>query len=182
MLVNGNSTVLTADVQAENGVVHIIDTVLIPNHIQAAHDAWVAAGSPKAQPNLVQLVQSVPSVRLLEEEGPRLSALAAHSRPVVLAALDARDGPRRREPRQRARGPGALHRPRAEQRRASLTCWCHSDCEFTLPPLGSSQAFANLPADFLAYLLANPATALTQVLTYHVLPINLPGESAVVCT
>lgn len=38
-----------------------------------------------------------------------------------------------------------------------------------------SQAFANLPADFLAYLLANPATALTQVLTYHVLPINLPG-------
>ena len=37
------------------------------------------------------------------------------------------------------------------------------------------QAFANLPADFLAYLLANPATALTQVLTYHVLPINLPG-------
>ena len=26
VLINGNSTVLTADVQAENGVVHIIDT------------------------------------------------------------------------------------------------------------------------------------------------------------
>jgi uncharacterized surface protein with fasciclin (FAS1) repeats len=42
-----------------------------------------------------------------------------------------------------------------------------------------SQAFANLPADFLAYLLANPTTALTEVLTYHVLPINLPANKIV---
>ena len=41
------------------------------------------------------------------------------------------------------------------------------------------QAFANLPADFLAYLLANPKTALAEVLTYHVLPISLPAAKIV---
>jgi transforming growth factor-beta-induced protein len=132
VLINGNSTVLTADVQAENGVVHIIDTVLIPNHIQAAHDAWLAAGAPKAQPNLVQLVQSVPSLSTLA------TALGAANLVNVL------EGP----------GPFTVLAP-------------------------NNNAFANLPADFLAYLLANPATALTQVLTYHVLPINLPANKIV---
>ena len=41
------------------------------------------------------------------------------------------------------------------------------------------QAFAALPADFLAYLLANPTTALAQVLTYHVLPFSLPANKIV---
>ena len=48
--------------------VPLLYRVLIPNHIQAAHDAWLAAGAPKAQPNLVQLVQSVPSVRALTSD------------------------------------------------------------------------------------------------------------------
>lgn len=53
--------------QAKNGVVHIIDNVLIPNHIQEQYEAWLARGSAKspALPNLVQLVLSVPSLSTL---------------------------------------------------------------------------------------------------------------------
>jgi len=103
-----------------------VDTVLIPNHISAAHEAWLAAGSPKATPNLVQLVQSVPSLSTLA------TALTAAN------LINALEGP----------GPFTVLAP-------------------------NNDAFASLPADFLAYLLANPATALTEVLLYHVLPINL---------
>ena len=46
---------------------HIIDTVLIPNHINAAHNAWLARKNPKSPelPNLVQLVQSVADLSTL---------------------------------------------------------------------------------------------------------------------
>ena len=63
--ISSPSLLLLSLQQAENGAIHIIDTVLIPNHIQEAHDAWVARGSPKALPNLVQLVLSVPSLSTL---------------------------------------------------------------------------------------------------------------------
>ena len=58
---------LLPSLQAENGAVHIINTVLIPNHIQASYESWLARGATKASalPNLVQLVQSVPSLSTL---------------------------------------------------------------------------------------------------------------------
>jgi uncharacterized surface protein with fasciclin (FAS1) repeats len=61
-----------------------------------------------------------------------------------------------------------------------LYCLCLLAISPPLPRCPAvSQAFAALPADFLAYLLANPSTALTQVLLYHVLPTNLPAHKIV---
>lgn len=129
VLVNGNATVIAADIQAENGVVHVIDTVLIPNHINAAWKASLAMQAPDL-PNLVQLVLA----------DPNLSTLAT--------ALTA----------------------------AGLVSTLEGTGPFTvLAP--TNDAFANLPADFLAYLLQNPTTALAEVLTYHVLPFALPAAN-----
>jgi transforming growth factor-beta-induced protein len=73
VLVNGNSTVIQANVDTSNGVVHVVDTVLIPN--QQALEARAAAWNAKnlrskliglgATPNLLQLAQSVPQLSTL---------------------------------------------------------------------------------------------------------------------
>ena len=133
VLVNGNSTVIQANVDCSNGVVHVVDTVLIPN--QRALDAKVAAWNAKnlrnkliglgATPNLLQLAQSVPQLSTL------VTAVTAAGLGSVLS------------------GPGPLT---------------------VFAP--TNDAFARLPADFLAYLLGNKA-ALTKVLTYHVAAGNV---------
>ena len=43
---NGSSNVITADVEASNGVIHIIDEVLIPEDFYAQTLAMIVAGSP----------------------------------------------------------------------------------------------------------------------------------------
>jgi len=132
VLVNGNSTVIQANVDTSNGVVHVVDTVLIPN--PRGLDAKVAAWAAKnlraqlglaATPNLLQLAQSVPQLSTL------VTAVTAAGLGSVLA------------------GPGPLT---------------------VFAP--TNDAFARLPADFLAYLLGNKA-ALTKVLTYHVAAGNV---------
>jgi transforming growth factor-beta-induced protein len=72
VLVNGNATVTTADVDTSNGVVHIINQVLIPNAqgVYARAAAWNAQkksvrGSVQALPNIVALAQSVPQLSTL---------------------------------------------------------------------------------------------------------------------
>jgi len=134
VLVNGNSTVIQANVDTSNGVVHVVDTVLIPNAQMTVLIAKAAKWSAKklrAQvaaplPNLLQLAQSVPQLSTL------VAAVTAAGIGSVLA------------------GPGPLT---------------------VFAP--SNQAFAQLPADFLNYLLkpANKA-ALIDILTYHVAPGN----------
>ena len=136
VLVNGNSTVIQANVDCSNGVVHVVDTVLIPN--QRALDAKVAAWNAKnlrnkliglgATPNLLQLAQSVPQLSTL------VTAVTAAGLGSVLS------------------GPGPLT---------------------VFAP--TNDAFARLPADFLAYLLGNKA-ALTDVLTFHVVAGNVSSS------
>ncbi len=74
VLVNGNATVVQANVDCSNGVVHVIDTVLIPNKqaLEARAAAWGAknlraqvAVAGAALPNLLQLAQSVPQLSTL---------------------------------------------------------------------------------------------------------------------
>jgi len=71
VLVNGNASVVAANVDCSNGVVHVIDSVLLPNNGQALFAraaAWKAKnvrGSSGALPNLVQLAQSVPQLSTL---------------------------------------------------------------------------------------------------------------------
>jgi transforming growth factor-beta-induced protein len=72
VLVNGNATVIIPNVDCSNGVVHVIDSVLLPNAGQLAQK--VAAWNKKnvrgsvtigALPNLVQLAESVPQLSTL---------------------------------------------------------------------------------------------------------------------
>jgi len=73
VLVNGNATVVQANVDTSNGVVHVIDTVLIPNQraLEARAAAWTAKNLRAqlvelgAEPNLLQLAQSVPQLSTL---------------------------------------------------------------------------------------------------------------------
>jgi len=72
VLVNGNATVLIPNVDCSNGVVHVINSVLLPNAGQLAEkvSAWMknnknVRGNVKALPNIVQLAQSVPQLSTL---------------------------------------------------------------------------------------------------------------------
>ncbi len=70
VLVNGNATVVQANVDCSNGVVHLVDQVLLPNPggLAAKVAAWnkkAVRGSAAAQPNLVQLAESVPQLSTL---------------------------------------------------------------------------------------------------------------------
>jgi uncharacterized surface protein with fasciclin (FAS1) repeats len=180
VLVNGNATVVQANVDTSNGVVHVIDTVLIPN--QRALEARAAAWNAKnlraqlvelgAEPNLLQLAQSVPQLSTL------VTAVTAAGIGSVLAG----------------KGPLTVFAPNSEsagRRRAHASCLRACACEIlrlrnskrlTAPPipnpLFADDAFAKLPADFLKYLLGNKA-ALTKVLTYHVAAGNFTSGTLV---
>jgi len=71
VLINGVSQVLTADVDCTNGVVHIVDTVLLPKAMteKLVKDAraWAKSlkANPKDLPNIVQLAQSDPDLSTL---------------------------------------------------------------------------------------------------------------------
>jgi LPXTG-motif cell wall-anchored protein len=45
-----NATVVTTDIEASNGVIHVIDTVLLPPTVQQAMQAGAAAPAPQALP------------------------------------------------------------------------------------------------------------------------------------
>lgn len=135
VLVNGNATVVQANVDCSNGVVHVIDTVLIPNKqaLEARAAKWNAKNlraqvAVAAQPNLLQLAQSVPQLSTL------VTAVTVAGLGSVLSG----------------KGPLTVFAP-------------------------TNDAFARLPADFLAYLLGNKA-ALTDVLTYHVVAGNVSSS------
>lgn len=77
VLINGNATVVTPNVDTSNGVVHLIDSVLLPNPAGLAEKvaAWQKSQASKsirgntvsagALPNLVQLAESVPQLSTL---------------------------------------------------------------------------------------------------------------------
>jgi hypothetical protein len=118
VLVNGNATVVQANVDTSNGVVHVIDTVLIPN--QRALEARAAAWNAKnlraqlvelgAEPNLLQLAQSVPQLSTL------VTAVTAAGIGSVLAG----------------KGPLTVFAPNSEsagRRRAHASCLRACACE-----------------------------------------------------
>jgi transforming growth factor-beta-induced protein len=63
---NAAANVTIANIQGSNGVVHVIDAVLIPAGVMEKVNAWVANGYSDAAPmNIVQLAQSVPDLSTL---------------------------------------------------------------------------------------------------------------------
>jgi len=63
VLINGYSKVIATNVDCQNGVVHVVDTVILPAAMASRAAAWAAANP--ALPNLVQLAQSVPELSTL---------------------------------------------------------------------------------------------------------------------
>jgi transforming growth factor-beta-induced protein len=63
ILVNGVATIIAANVDCTNGVVHLIDTVIVPKNTSIAANKWAAEHPPLL--NIVQLAQSVPTLSTL---------------------------------------------------------------------------------------------------------------------
>jgi uncharacterized surface protein with fasciclin (FAS1) repeats len=63
ILINGISTIIATNVGCTNGVVHLIDTVILPKNTSLAASTW-SASNPDL-PNIVQLAESVPSLSTL---------------------------------------------------------------------------------------------------------------------
>jgi transforming growth factor-beta-induced protein len=61
VLINGVSKVIATNIDCTNGVVHLIDTVLIPNAVKVAAAAWAAAPTD----NIVQLAEATPALSTL---------------------------------------------------------------------------------------------------------------------
>lgn len=175
IFVNGVANITDIDIQTENGVVQVIDTVLIPNNIQASFDSWMASKTgdnsssstaPPAAPS------SSPPPSASNSPTPTLSVTQT---PTVTAT----DTP---IPKTLAQW--------VESNSALTTLWkaivsselvkiiLEGPGPFTLLA-PTDAAFALLPQTYVAYLFANPSTALSSVLAYNILPFELVSNSTV---
>jgi len=85
VVLNGSVTVTTADIMASNGIVHVIDGVLIPPSMQLPSIVDIATGSPDFS-TLVGALDAAGLVETLQGEGPfTVFAPTNHA----FAALDA---------------------------------------------------------------------------------------------
>jgi transforming growth factor-beta-induced protein len=90
VLVNGNSTVIQANVDTSNGVVHVVDTVLIPNAQVTELAAKAAKWNAK---NLRQVAAPLPNLLQLAQSVPQLSTLVAAVTAAGLGSVLAGPGP-----------------------------------------------------------------------------------------
>ena len=120
MLVN-DAAVLQADIETSNGVIHVIDAVLIPPTGEASQEQARDLSSEEVEADIVD------------------TAIAAGSFSTLIAAVQAAG----LEETLRGEGPFTVFAP-------------------------TDEAFAAIPADLLESLLADPGSALTDILLYHV--------------
>lgn len=138
-LVN-DANIIAADIEASNGVIHVIDSVILPPSIAAAS----AAATPEAT----------------AEATPEATAEAAPAAAAETPAADIVDT---------AVAAGSFKTLVAAVQAAGLVDALKGEGPFTVfAP--TDEAFAKLPAGTVDALLADPKGDLTQILLYHVLP------------
>jgi len=139
-----DANIVAADVEASNGVIHVIDTVILPPSILAA--AAEAAATPAATEEAMAEAAATPAPT---EEAVE-DAMAADIVDTAVAA-------------------GSFNTLVAAVQAAGLVDALKGEGPFTVfAP--TDEAFAKLPQETIDALLADPTGDLTQILLYHVVP------------
>ena len=150
-----DATVVTADIEASNGVIHVIDTVLLPPVPES--DDTDAPDEPEA-PEMSEAEEMSESEAADESEAPESEApgtivevaVASEAFPTLVAAVQA----------------------------AGLVDVLNSDGPFTVfAPTEEAFAAALAALGVSAEDLLADTDLLTAVLTYHVLPVAAPAET-----
>ena len=136
-----DANIVAADIETSNGVIHVIDSVILPPSVAAA----AAAATPEAT------AEATPETTA--EATPETTAEAAPAADIVDTAVAA----------------GSFKTLVAAVQAAGLVDALKGEGPFTVfAP--TDEAFAKLPAGTVDALLADPKGDLTQILLYHVLP------------
>jgi uncharacterized surface protein with fasciclin (FAS1) repeats len=136
-----DANIVAADIETSNGVIHVIDTVILPPSIVAAAEEAAAAEATEA------------TAEATAEAMPEAAAAEAPAADIVDTAVAA----------------GNFNTLVAAVQAAGLVDALKGEGPFTVfAP--SDDAFAKLPAGTIDALLADPSGDLTQILLYHVVP------------
>ena len=141
-----DANIVATDIEASNGVIHVIDTVILPPSIVAA-----LAAAPAEE----MAMEEAPVEAAATEEAPAEAAMevAAPAADIVDTAVAA----------------GDFSTLVAAVQAAGLVDALKGEGPFTVFAPNDA-AFAALPAGTVDTLLADPTGDLTQILLYHVVP------------
>ena len=144
MAMVNETNIVAADVEASNGVIHVIDTVFLPPSIVAAAAEAVATPAATEEAMAEAAATPAPTEAAVEE------AMAADIVDTAVAA-------------------GSFNTLVAAVQAAGLVDALKGEGPFTVfAP--TDEAFAKLPQETIDALLADPTGDLTQILLYHVVP------------
>jgi len=139
-----NANIIATDIETSNGVIHVIDTVILPPSITGAAAAEEA-------------MTEEPVVEEMVTEEPAAEASSAEATMEMADIVDT------------AVAAGSFNTLVAAVQAAGLVDALKGDGPFTVfAP--TDEAFAKLPAGAVDALLADPSGDLTQILLYHVVP------------
>lgn len=137
-----NANIAAADIEASNGVIHVVDTVLLPPSLATAGSTAEGSAEATATPE-VAATEAATSTAASEAAAADIvdTAVAAGDFSTLVAAVQA---------------AGLVDALKGE---GPFTVFAPTDA-----------AFAKLPAGTVDALLADPKGDLTQILLYHVVP------------
>ena len=139
-----NANIIATDIETSNGVIHVIDTVILPPSITGAAAAEEA-------------MTEEPVVEEMVTEEPAAEASSAEATMEMADIVDT------------AVAAGSFNTLVAAVQAAGLVDALKGEGPFTVfAP--TDEAFAKLPAGAVDALLADPSGDLTQILLYHVVP------------
>ena len=150
-----DATVVATDIEASNGIIHVIDTVLLPPSGEPAEEMPEEAAPPPPPPESEESEPADEPVEEMPEDEPAAPgtivevAVASGAFPTLVAAVQA----------------------------AGLVDALSGDGPFTVfAPTEDAFAAALAALDMTAEDLLGNTELLTAVLTYHVLPLAAPAE------
>jgi len=171
VVLNGNSTVTATDIPATNGVIHVIDTVILPPSLSSAPAAAApATGSAASTGSETYVVKAGDNLtRIARQFGTTVAALRSAN---GISGDTIYVGQTLHVPTPdiltRAAAAGSFNTLAAAIKAAGLVETLQGPGPFTVfAP--TDAAFAKLPAGTVEALLKDPA-ALRNILLYHVVP------------